>query len=96
MLSLPPDWMNWTTGTLIFLGFIILLLTTLTIWDMKDPGWARQGLLPIETTRGDRIFMGLLLTGCIFCLWLYFVGTTAVWAVLVLGALSLIGTVNFF
>jgi predicted small integral membrane protein len=96
MLSLPPDWMNWTIPTLIFLGSIITLIATLTIWDIKDPGWAQQGLLPIATTRGDRVFMGLLITGCIFCLWLYFLGQTAVWGVLVLGALSLFTTINFF
>lgn len=97
MISLPPDWLNWTIPTLIFLGSIITLLIGMTIWDMKDPGWASdEGLLPIETTRGDRLFMGLLITGCIFCLWLYAFGTTAVWGVLVLGVLSIIGTINFF
>ncbi|WP_103026495.1 DUF2160 domain-containing protein [Salinibacter altiplanensis] len=96
MLSLPPDWMNWTTSTFLFLGSILLLLIGLTIWDMKAPGWARQGLLPIETTRGDRFFMGLLMTGCIFCLWLYFVGPTAAWGVLILGIVSIVGAINFF
>jgi predicted small integral membrane protein len=97
MVSLPPDWLNWTIPTLIFLGTIITLLIGLTIWDMKNPGWeSREGLLPIATTRGDRFFMGLLITGCIFCLWLLFLGQTAVWGVLVLGALSIIGTINFF
>jgi predicted small integral membrane protein len=96
MLSLPPDWMNWTAPTLVFLGAIILLLIGLTIWDIKDPGWARQGLLPIATTRGDRVFMGLLITGGIFCLWLTLIGPTAVWGVVVLGFLSIIGTINLF
>lgn len=95
--ALPPSWMHWTVATLIFLGTIISLLVGLTVWDMKDPGWAREGLiLPIETTRGDRFFMGLLITGIIFCLWLVFVGTTAVWAVPVLGALTVVCTINFF
>lgn len=95
--SLPPQWMQWTIPTLLFLGFIIALLVTLTLWDIKDPGWAREGLiLPIATTRGDRVFMGLLLTGCFFCLWLYLFGTTAVWGVIVLGALTMVGTINFF
>lgn len=95
--SLPPQWMQWTLPTIIFLGSIILLLVTLTTWDMKDPGWAREGtVLPIETTRGDRVFMGLLLTGLTFCLWLYFFGTTAVWGVLMVGALLMVGTINFF
>ena len=68
----------------------------ITVWDMKAPGWARQGLLPIDTTRGDRVFMGLLLTGCTFCLWLYFFSQTAVWGVVVIGALLMMGTINFF
>jgi len=96
MLSIPPGWMNWTLSTIIFLGSIISLLVTLTVWDVNDPGWARKGLLPIETTRGDRVFMGLLLTGCLFCFWLYFFTQTAVWGVLVLGALVMVGTVRFF
>ena len=97
MLNLPPDWMNWTLPTLIFLGTIIFLLVGFTIWDMKDPGWAREGyLLPIATTRGDRFFMGLLLTGLIFCFWLIFFGTTAVWGVVVLGILSIVGTITLF
>jgi len=95
--SLPPQWMQWTISTLVFLGTIILLLVGLTIWDMKDPGWAREGyILPIATTRGDRFFMGLLLTGIIFCLWLVFFGKTAVWGVVIIGALTIVGTINFF
>lgn len=95
--ALPPSWMQWTVPTLVFLGTIISLLTGLTFWDMKDPGWARQGyVLPIETTRGDRFFMGLLITGCIFCLWLGFFGTTAAWGIIVLGVLSIVLTINFF
>jgi predicted small integral membrane protein len=97
MLSLPPEWMNWTLGTILFLSFVILLIVTLTLWDIKDPGWARKGgLLPIATTRGDRVFMGLLLTGCIFCLWLLLIGQTAVWAVPALGVVALVTTINFF
>lgn len=88
--------MHWTLPTILFLGTIILLLTTMTVWDMKDPGWAREGLLPIETTRGDRFFMGLLLTGCTFCLWLYFFGSTAVWGVPVMGFLLITITISFF
>jgi predicted small integral membrane protein len=97
MLELPPQWMQWTASTLIFLGTIILLLTGFTVWDIKDPGWAREGhLLPIATTRGDRFFMGLLLTGIYFCLWLVFFGATAAWTVIVAGVLLIAGTISFF
>jgi predicted small integral membrane protein len=96
MLSFPPEWMQWTLPTLLFLGFIVAMLIGLTVWDIKDPGWARQGLLPIDTTRGDRVFMGLLLTGCAFCLWMLFFSQTAVWGVLLVGAILVAGSISFF
>jgi predicted small integral membrane protein len=96
MTSLPPQWMNWTIPTLLFVGAIIVMLISLSIWDAKDPGWARKGLLPIETTRGDRVFMSILTTLSVFCLWLYFLGTTAVWGVLIVGATATVGIMNFF
>ena len=88
--------MYWTLPTLFFLGSIILLLTTLTIWDVKDPGYAREGLLPIETTRGDRVFMSLLITGCTFCLWLITFSSSTAWAVLLVGAVAAVGVIKFF
>lgn len=96
MTDLSPQWMYWTVPTLLFVGFILLMLIVLSIWDAKDPGWARQGLLPIETTRGDRVFMSILTAGILFCLWLYFIGTTAIWGVLVAGAATAVGIMNFF
>ena len=95
MLSLPPEWMQWTLPTVLFLGFIAAMLVGLTLWDIKDPGWARQGLLPIDTTRGDRVFMGLLLTGCTFCLWMLFFSQTAAWGVLLVGAVLVAGSISF-
>jgi predicted small integral membrane protein len=88
--------MYWTLPTLIFIGSIITLLITLSFWDMKDPGYAREGLLPIETTRGDRVFMSILVTGCTFCIWLFTVSMTAVWAVLLLGAAAAVFIIKFF
>lgn len=96
MVSLPPQWMHWTLPTIIFLGSIITLLITLTTWDINDPGYAREGILPIETTRGDRVFMSLLLTGCTFCFWLYTFSLTAVWAVLIIGAVIALFVIKFF
>jgi predicted small integral membrane protein len=87
--------MQWTVGTLVFLGTIVSLLVGLTVWDIKDPGWAREGLLPIATTRGDRFFMGLLLTGLIFCLWLLLFGATAVWGVVVVGVFTVAAAIFF-
>jgi predicted small integral membrane protein len=36
------------------------MLTGMTVWEIKSPTTQRKGFLPIETTRGDRLFIGLL------------------------------------
>jgi predicted small integral membrane protein len=30
------------------------------VWEIKSPTTLRKGFLPLETTRGDRLFIGLL------------------------------------
>ncbi len=54
------DWMAWTTPVAVFFTCIVLLLVALTVWQIRSPSLTRKGFLPIETTRGDRIFIGLL------------------------------------
>jgi len=36
------------------------MLFGMTVWEIKFPTVMRRGFLPIETTRGDRLFIGLL------------------------------------
>ncbi len=54
------DWMAWTTPVAVFFTFILLMLVGMTVWEMKSPTLMRKGFLPLETTRGDRLFIGLL------------------------------------
>ena len=54
------DWMAWTTPVAVFFACIVLMLATMTLWEIKSPTVLRKGFLPIETTRGDRLFIGLL------------------------------------
>jgi predicted small integral membrane protein len=54
------NWMAWTQLTALFFGSIALILVCMTIWEIKRPCVERRGLLPIVTTRGDRLFIGLL------------------------------------
>lgn len=54
------DWMVWTTPVAVFFVVIALMLATMTIWEIKSPTTLRRGFLPIATTRGDRLFIGLL------------------------------------
>jgi len=54
------EWMAWTTPIAVFFICIVLMLIGLTIWEIKSPTIMRKGFLPIATTRGDRVFIGLL------------------------------------
>ena len=54
------DWMAWTTPVAVFFTCIALMLAGMTVWELKSPTVLRKGWLPIATTRGDRLFIGLL------------------------------------
>ncbi len=54
------EWMAWTTPVAVFFTCIVLMLVGMTLWELKSPTTLRRGFLPIETTRGDRLFIGLL------------------------------------
>ena len=54
------EWMAWTTPVAVFFICIVLMLAGMTVWEIKSPTTMRKGFLPIETTRGDRLFIGLL------------------------------------
>jgi predicted small integral membrane protein len=54
------EWMAWTTPVAVFFTCIVLMLAGMTLWELKSPTTLRRGFLPLETTRGDRLFIGLL------------------------------------
>jgi predicted small integral membrane protein len=54
------EWMAWTTPVAVFFTSIVLMLIAMTIWEIKSPTVMRKGFLPLATTRGDRLFIGLL------------------------------------
>jgi predicted small integral membrane protein len=53
-------WMAWTLPVAVFFACIVLMLIGMTLWEIKSPTVMRKGFLPIATTRGDRLFIGLL------------------------------------
>lgn len=53
-------WMVWTTPVAVFFICIGLMLVAMTVWEIKQPTVLRKGFLPLATTRGDRLFIGLL------------------------------------
>jgi len=54
------EWMAWTTPVAVFFSCIVLMLVGMTVWELQSPTIERKGWLPIVTTRGDRLFIGLL------------------------------------
>lgn len=67
-------WMAWTWPTAIFFMVIAGLLITFTVLAIKLPETPRTGILRIETTRGDRLFITLLGSAFINLAWLGLVG----------------------
>ena len=64
------DWMAWTWPTASFFLIIAALLVTFTTLAIKFPEVPRKGVLRIETTRGDRLFITLLGSAFINLAWL--------------------------
>ncbi|MCF8209171.1 MAG: DUF2160 domain-containing protein [Rhodoferax sp.] len=54
------EWMAWTQPVAIFFICIVLMLVVMTVWEIRSPTVERRGFLRMKTTRGDRLFMGLL------------------------------------
>ena len=74
------EWMAWTVPTAVFFGTIALILAGMTVWQVVSPGAERRGFLPIPTTRGDRLFIGLLGSAFIQLGWIGLVGASLWWA----------------
>ena len=69
------SWMAWTWETGIFFVCIAGMLIGMTIWELRSPGGApRRGILAIDTTRGDRLFISLLGSAFIHLGWLSLFG----------------------
>jgi predicted small integral membrane protein len=78
------SWMAWTWPTACFFGFILLCLIGMSVWELASPGGgARHGIIGLDTTRGDRLFISLLGSAFIFLAWIALVSTT-LWAPLVI------------
>lgn len=75
------SWMAWTWPTAIFFVCIATALVTMTVWELMAPGGApRRGILGLDTTRGDRLFISLLGSAYIHLAWLGLIGPDLHWA----------------
>ena len=83
-------WMAWTGLTATFFACIALMLVGMTTWEAVSPGVPRRGLLPLVTTRGDRLFIGLLAAAFLNLAWIGFTELDQYWALGLSGALLLL------
>ena len=63
-------WMAWTLATALFFWVIAALILTFLVLAIRFPETPRVGLLRIETTRGDRLFITLLGSAFLNLAWL--------------------------
>lgn len=76
-------WMAWTFPTGLFFVIIATLLVVFTWAAIRFPETPRKGILRIDTTRGDRLFITLLGSAFISLAWLAAFGSP-LWGALVL------------
>ena len=83
------EWMAWTLPVAVFFICIAAMLACMTVWEIQSPTNSRRGFLPIETTRGDRLFIGLLSAAYVnlayvglsgkFAEWFHLDGDPSIW-----------------
>ena len=71
-------WMAWTPPTAIFFVMLAMTLAVMTWLAVAYPEAERVGILHIPTTRGDRLFISLIVAAVIHLLWIGFVGTDTI------------------
>jgi predicted small integral membrane protein len=71
-------WMAWTLPTAIFFAMLAATLAVMTWLGIANPEAERVGILRIPTTRGDRLFISLIMAAVIHLLWIGLVGTDTV------------------
>ncbi|MEA2801967.1 MAG: hypothetical protein QOE49_2062 [Rhodospirillaceae bacterium] len=71
-------WMAWTPATAAFFVALGLMLAVMIWLARTRPEVERVGVLGIPTTRGDRLFLSLVLAAVIHLAWIGFFGAQAI------------------
>jgi predicted small integral membrane protein len=81
------SWMAWTWHTATFFLVIAGLIAAMGVWEWFVPGGApRHGILGLDTTRGDRLFVSLLGSAYIHLAWLGLASGPLWWALVISAA----------
>ncbi len=78
------SWMAWTAPTAAFFICIVLAISLMGFLEWRNPGGEpRRGILTLDTTRGDRLFISILGSAFIHLGWLGLMGTPLWGAVII-------------
>lgn len=89
------EWMAWTQVTAIFFVTIALILIAMTLAELRFPTVERRGFLPMPTTRGDRLFLSLLLAAFIHLGFVAFTDVQTLWTPLGVSVLAALVMMRF-
>jgi predicted small integral membrane protein len=85
------DWMYWTWKSALGFSLLASLLIGLAVLDHFSPGYSRKGLLPMATSRGDRVFLSIVGFVTYLLIWLkFFPDASSIWLFLFSGATACI------
>lgn len=73
-------WMAWTFPVALFFWCIACLLSTFTLLALRAQPKPKRGILRIDTTAGDRLFISLLGSAFLCLAFLFFAGPPVWWA----------------
>jgi predicted small integral membrane protein len=79
---IPGGWMAWTFPIALFFYAIACVLIVMILLAIRFPETPRHGVLGIETTRGDRLFISLLGSAFLTLAWLFAFGAPLTWALM--------------
>jgi predicted small integral membrane protein len=72
------SWMQWTPTTIVVFIGVVATLTAMIVWDIRAPSIRRKGFLPIGFTRGERLFLSVVIFLSTCVLWMAFLPDTNV------------------
>jgi predicted small integral membrane protein len=79
--------MYWTWQSGLFFIGIFGSIALLGVLNRYSPNVDRKGFLPIETSRGDRLFIGILSAIAFFLFWLGLFGENLLWVTAIITAI---------
>jgi predicted small integral membrane protein len=74
------EWMHWTWQSATGFASLFAMLGALAVLDKRVPSYPRKGFLPMETTRGDRVFLSVVLVLLVVFAWLRVAPERGFWA----------------